>query len=176
MRAVGLNGVNESNIRRQKKQEDIFNNCERTRQSFRGKQPFYPELEEYLIAFVEELHKNSKTVTRGMICLKVRVQASVIGICTSFKASAGWCDKFMRRSGLTLRRRTTVCQKLSTQYAEKLMSFKRYVIKMGKRGEYEFCYIGNADKISVYFEIIRNTIINRKGDSGVKLLSTGHEK
>lgn len=65
----------------------MLNNCERTRRNFRGKQPFYTELEEYFIAFVEELRENDKPMTRGMIHLKARAQASVLGIGTNFKAS-----------------------------------------------------------------------------------------
>lgn len=76
--------------------QEYYSEC--TRQSFGRKQPLYPVLKENLIAFVEELpvRENGKPVTLGMIYLQARlVQISKLR---------------MKRSGLALKRRMTVCQ------------------------------------------------------------------
>lgn len=39
-----------------------------------------------------------------------------------------WCDRFMRREGLSLSHRTSICQKIPALYKEKLLNFKQYVI------------------------------------------------
>lgn len=174
--AARLYGVDESNVRRWRKQKDELITCERTRKNFRGRRCFYPELEKYLATFVQELRANGKPVTRGMIMLKARAHASDFDAGPDFKASAGWCDKFMKRNGLALRRRTTICQKLPPQYEERLVSFQRHVIKLRSRKEYQMSDIGNADETPVYFDMLRSTTVHPIGDREVKVLSTGYEK
>ena len=51
-----------------------------------------------------------------------------------FKASCGWVDHFMRCNGLSLWRHTAICQKLCTDFEEKLVNFHRchYALEEGK--------------------------------------------
>jgi hypothetical protein len=48
----------------------------------------------------------------------------------AFKASNGWVVKFMCRKGLSLRQRTTLAQKLPTDYVENLIACQRHIINL----------------------------------------------
>ena len=41
-----------------------------------------------------------------------------------------WCGRFMRRRNLSLRSRTTMCQKLPADYQDKLESFHDLIMSM----------------------------------------------
>jgi hypothetical protein len=42
-----------------------------------------------------------------------------------FKTSKGWAIRFMRRMGLALRRRTTICQKLPKDFEQRLLNYQQ---------------------------------------------------
>lgn len=73
--------------------------------------------------FVRETH-----VKRMPIKREARETAKSLGI-THLKSGRGWCERFMRCEGLSLRLRTSVCQEISAEFQEKLLNFQRYVIK-----------------------------------------------
>jgi hypothetical protein len=45
-----------------------------------------------------------------------------------FKASKGWAIRFMRRMGMALQHRTTICQKLPKDFEQKLLNYQQYII------------------------------------------------
>ena len=69
-----------------------------------------------------ELRKTGLMVTRGAQVHRQSVNP------TPFKASAGWCTRFMRRKNLTLRQRTHIAQKLPKDVDDKLYQFLKFVI------------------------------------------------
>ena len=54
----------------------------------------------------------------------------------SFVASNGWLQKFLQRNDFTLRKRTTLSQKLPTDHAEKVIKFICYI----KELRLKYCY------------------------------------
>ncbi|KAG0418966.1 hypothetical protein HPB47_004464 [Ixodes persulcatus] len=95
--------------------------CDGKRRGFRGpKSGRFPELEDKLAVYVSEVCDRSLPVTCDMVTERARIIALEAGIPrTQFKASRSWASKFMKRAGFSLRRRTSVCQKLPAAYEEK---------------------------------------------------------
>ncbi|CAN7978149.1 unnamed protein product [Ixodes persulcatus] len=50
----------------------------------------------------------------------------------NFKASRGWAQTFMRSNGFSLRRTTSIRQKLPSDYEAKILEFQRYVIDLSR--------------------------------------------
>ena len=82
----------------------------------------------------------------------------------------------MERRGFSIRRRTTVAQKLPKDYENKLISFQRFIISKRKQHSFELKYIGNADQTPLTFDIVTNSTVAEKGNKSVPILTTGHDK
>jgi hypothetical protein len=82
----------------------------------------------------------------------------------------------MKRKGLLLRRRTTLCQKLPRDFTDKVINFHRHVIRMREEHSYLLSQIGNADQTPVIFDMPRNTSIEKQGMRSVTIKTTGAEK
>jgi hypothetical protein len=55
---------------------------------------------------------------------------------SGFKVSYGWVRRFMARHDFTIRSRTTIAQRLPEAYEEKIVNFKKYVLKLRKQHKY----------------------------------------
>ena len=82
----------------------------------------------------------------------------------------------MARHKLSVRRKTTVAQRLPKDLEEKTTSFFRYVIKLRKKYSFDLKMIGNADQMPLTFDIASNSTVATKGVKSTPLLTTGHEK
>ncbi|KAM7308949.1 uncharacterized protein ISCGN_012580 [Ixodes scapularis] len=78
----------------------------------------------------------------------------------AFRASRGWVERMMKRSGFSLRRRTTICQKLPVDFEDKLVNFQRYVMKLLRKSRYGLGQICSADETPVYIEMPRTCTVN----------------
>ena len=65
---------------------------------------------------------------------------------SDFKASAGWCTRYMRRNNLVLRQKTHIAQKLPKDVDCKVDSFLKYVIDLRKEYDFSLGDIGNMDE------------------------------
>jgi hypothetical protein len=73
----------------------------------------YPALEDELLTYFEELRNDGIAVTHDMLQLRARELAKSHNASDNeFKVSRGWLRRFMKRKGLSLCRRATLCQKL----------------------------------------------------------------
>lgn len=171
-------GLDESNVRRWVASEEKWKKTVSTRKTFRGpKCGKYPELEARVLSYVQDKRKDGMPISREIIQLKAMEIAKELNIPRrEFRGSIGWCRRFMRRSGLALRRRTTLAQRLPADFEEKLINFQRYVIQMRQRHLYPFHQIGNADETPVFFDMPSNTTVDTKGVKSVLLRGTGNEK
>jgi hypothetical protein len=97
-----------------RKQREILKNAKRDSRAFRGRKAGeYSALEDELLTYFEELRNDGITVTHAMLQLRAGELAKFHNISDKeFKSSRGWLQRFMKRKGLSLRRRTTLCQKL----------------------------------------------------------------
>jgi hypothetical protein len=82
----------------------------------------------------------------------------------------------MHREGLSLRHRTSICQKIPANFQEKLLNFQRYIIQLRKKQNYVFKHIGNAGEMAVYFGMPQNYTVDAKCAKEIKIRSTGYEK
>ena len=128
-----------------------------------------------MVAFITEKRDKGLPVSREVIHLKALEFARAANI-PNFKASLGWCRRMMRRNGLSLRRRTTLAQRLPNDFNEKLFEYQRYVINLRKTHNYPLEQIGNADETAVYFDMPTKVTVNAKGAKSVLVKTTGSEK
>ncbi|KAJ8403318.1 hypothetical protein AAFF_G00355350 [Aldrovandia affinis] len=116
-------------------------------------------------------------ITRAVIQLKALEISKELNIPpTEFKASFGWCRRMMRRNGLSLRRRTSLAQRLPSDFREKLLSYQRYVIQVKEEALIPLDQMGNADQTPVFFDMPTSVTVHKKGDKSVIVRSTGNEK
>ena len=169
--------VSEPNVRRWRTIKEKLENANSSRKSFSGpKKGRFHELEERVVNYVREKRNEGFPVTHEVIRMKAIELSRNIPNMPKFKASTGWCVRMMRRAGLTLRRRTSLAQKLPAEYSDKLLQFQRHVIALRKEHSYMLSQIGNADETPVYFDMPSNTTIDDKGAKSVIIKGTGNEK
>jgi hypothetical protein len=96
--------------------------------------------------------------------------------CQEFKASTGWCVQMMQRNRLSLRQRTSLCQKLPSDFEEKLLAFQKHVIGLQKANNYILSQIGSADKTLGYFDMPSNYTIDDTGAKSALIKTSGNEK
>jgi hypothetical protein len=152
--------------------------CFRARQpprTYRVKKGRHPDVDDAVLHFVKETQAKVMPITRQAMQVKPTETAKSLGI-TNFEPERGWRDRFMRREGLSLRHRASICQKIPADFQEKLLNFQRYVNKLGKKKNYAFKQKGNADETAIYFDMPRNYTVDAKGAKEVKIISTGYEK
>jgi len=94
-------------------------------------------MEPELMRWVLALREKGVVVTRNMIQIKALTMVKATSSSSTFKASKGWCSRFMTRQGLSLRTRTHIAQKLPSDVDVKVSNFQQYVIKEQKLMEYE---------------------------------------
>ena len=82
----------------------------------------------------------------------------------------------MNRNGYSIRTRTKIAQKLPKEFAEKITSFQRYIIRLRLRAEYALDCIGNMDETPVTMDMVGNSTVDKVGKKTILLKTTGHEK
>ena len=94
----------------------------------------------------------------------------------TFKTSQSWCYKFLARNGFSIRRRTTVAQKLHENFEDKLINFQQFILWMRQCYDYDLSMTGNADQISLTFDIASNMPVSSSGIKSMPIISTEHKK
>jgi hypothetical protein len=127
--------------------KSIIKNAKIDSRAFRGpKVGKYSALEDELLTYFEELRNDGIAVTHDMLQLRAGELAKSHNVSDNeFKASRGWLQRFMKRKGLSLRRRTKLCQMLPRDFRDKVINFHRHVIRMREEHSYLLSQIGNAD-------------------------------
>ncbi|KAM7298529.1 pogo transposable element with KRAB domain [Ixodes scapularis] len=163
-------GVDEKIVSRWRKQREQLFNYAATRKSFSGPQRGrHQRVGTEVASFIRAQRAAALPVTTETIQAKARELAKARGVPrTEFKASRGWLQRFMKRFGFSLRRQTSVCQKLPSDFEQKLIEFQRYVIAKRKEKGYLLGQIGNADQTPVYFDMPVAYTVNEKGAKEVK--------
>ena len=94
----------------------------------------------------------------------------------AFVASRGWQDKFMKRSGLSFRRRTTTQEKDPALLIDKLVSYILYIRRLMKRHSFVPSNIYAMDEPPVWMDMIAPTTIAKVEEKDIPLKSSGHVK
>ena len=138
------------------------------------------ELEEELVLWIHEMRSKMLHVSRKMIMFKAKkmVDGKNTDPVTqdSFVASRGWCEKFMKRHGFSLRRKTTTAQKDPSLLVDRLVASVVHVRRLQKVYSYAEPTIVAMDEIPVWSDMISNTTVEITGSKDVPMKSTGHEK
>ena len=82
----------------------------------------------------------------------------------------------MKRNCLSLRRKTTVAQRLPDDYEEKVVRFHRYITDHRKEQNYPLHLNANLDEIPLTFDSPPNRTINSVAEKFAKIRTTGNEK
>lgn len=175
--AARRHDVDESCIRDWRKKKASLESAHKEKRAFRGpKTGAYPLLETQLVKFIEERRSRGHAVSTEMAQMEALRLAREMNISREFRASRGWLQRFMARHGFSMRRRTTMCQRLPNAYEDKLLSYQRYVIGLRKEHNYLLSQVGNADQTPVYFEMPMDTTLQKKGSKSVSVLTGGNTK
>ena len=110
------------------------------------------------------------------VCLKALPLAKTMPNTTGFKASRGWGDRFMERHDLSVRRRTTIAQKLPADFDTKWLQFQHFILKLRKQHDYDLALIGNADQMPLTFDNPYDRTLDVKSAKTVSIATTGYEK
>ena len=136
----------------------------------------YDHLESDLNNWVQDLCKSGFGVTRNSIRVKALQLAkeAKYGIDrAAFKASSGWCNRFMSRHNLVIRQRTHIAQKLPADVDDKVMSFHQFVIRHHKQFDFELGEIGNMDETPMFFDMPGSSTVNTIGKKTVTMRTSG---
>ena len=93
-----------------------------------------------------------------------------------FKASNHWCQRFMKRNGLSLRQKTTLAQRLPPDYEEKIVPFQWLIIKQRRAHSYQLHLVANMDESPIQFDMPSDRTVSKTGEKTVKIQTTGNEK
>lgn len=93
-----------------------------------------------------------------------------------FKASRGWLCRFLKRNGLSLRRKTSVAQQDPERMVAKLVSYIIQVRQLQIKHNYAPCNIIAMDETPVWCDMISETTVDKGGIKTVTLKTTGQEK
>ena len=81
----------------------------------------------------------------------------------SFCASDGWLFKFLQRKHFSLRRRTTIAQKIPEDVKQKVMNYILFVDGLKDNCAYRASAVGAADETAIWIDPIQNTTIDKIG-------------
>lgn len=148
-----------------------------------GRNEFYPEAEKKLYDWIIEQRKQGLGVTFDFAriemfkILKEPDMRDLYGnSAKNFKASHRWMFAFMKRYGLSQRRRAKVSQKLPSQLERSLENFYNFITRLKQRKLFELPDILNMDETPVWFDMTGNFTIDHKGEKTIHIRGTGHEK
>ena len=95
--------------------------------------PLAPEMEDALLEWIRSRRLKGLRVARKLIMRKALHLSKKQQDMEDFTARNGWIQKFMRRHGLSLRRKTTVAQKDPEQLVDKLVAYVLQARILSKR-------------------------------------------
>ena len=93
-----------------------------------------------------------------------------------FKASRGWLEKFMKRNGLSLRRKTSVAQQYPDRMVATLVSYVIQVRQLQEKHNYKASDINAIDETPVWYDMLLETTVDATGKKSITPKSTSHEK
>ena len=150
--------VSEKNIRLWRKNVSTYKKTNSARKAFRGpKKGRFVQIDQEVYNFVIQKRNEGLPISREVMKIKALEIAKDLKISKEeFKASIGWCRRMMKRTGLSLRRRTSLAQRLPAEFEEKLVAYQSYIIDLRRKYNYTLGQMCNADQTPVYFDMPSN--------------------
>ena len=133
------------------------------------------EIEEKVACFVVEKREHQLPVSRAS------VTRYILSLTKSkypdFKASSGWLTRFMDRNSFTVRRHTSLSQKLPADLEIRLAAFYTHLRELRTSKELdEDTLIINMDEVPMVFNTVPSRTLNKKWEKDVRVRTTGGEK
>ena len=110
-------GISEANIRHWRKQKERLQQMPRTKSANRGRPSAYPQLEAKLLEWITDRRERGIGVSIIEVCLKAKQLAEETALSSTFKASYGWAQKFMKRKDMSIR---TLAKRVPDDHASKI--------------------------------------------------------
>ena len=93
---------------------------------------------------------NDLNLPVSILALQKKAKSLILPHNSSFEASKGWIRQFKERQDLSLRKRTSLCQRLPSRLENKTSSFNSECAKFLKIGKCSFPLTGNMDESPVF--------------------------
>ena len=170
-------GLSEANVRHWRKNKNTLKECRSsTKAPGRGRKLFFPDVEKKLVEYVHERRFSGSSISTVEVRLKAFELVKEMYPGSIFKASARWCQLFMKRNDISIRRRTSIAQRLPDDVENKLLDYQKYIINLRKRHEYPISCIANGDQTPLSFDMPSFQTLDFKGVKSVPIKTTGNEK
>jgi len=181
-------GVAPKRIREWYKQEEKLkamashsSQSQRKRLDGGGRRPLLDTLEERVYEWIESMRSRRLRVTRKMVkreALKIFSNEGGQDYDSNpeFVASNGWLRNFFNRHRITLRQKTTVCQKLPDVLAPKVSSYLLYVRSKRLKLNLTLQNMGAMDETPIWLDMGADSTVDFVGNKSVPIKTTGHEK
>ena len=128
------------------------------------------DIEDSLVQWILESRDLQLPIQRKTIQHKARLQIQRTN--PNFSASDGWLQKFMNRNSLSLRRVTSIQQKLPANLEKKLEKFMDDARALRECHHFRDELIINMDETPIFFDMHRSSTINKKGAREVRVRGT----
>ena len=145
------------------------------------RKPLSVKLEEVVLEWIESRRARGLRVSCKLIMKKAEITYRdmtennlVSG--EDFKGSRGWLCKFMKRNGLSLRRKTSVAQQDPARMVGKLVSYVMHVRRLQEKNKYIASDIIAMDETPVWCDMISETTVDTRRKKTITLKSTGNKK
>jgi len=161
---------------KQKKELTEFTKAKKSRRKCLtggGRKANNEEMEEVLFSWIADMRGQNLRVSRKMIRLKAK---TIVSDAAGFKASKGWLQRFMRRKGLSLRRKTTMCQRTPADCIPKLVQYITHLRSLQIFHKYDTDSTFAMDETACWLEMPSDTTVSSIGERSVPIKTTGHEK
>ncbi|GAA6106901.1 uncharacterized protein LOC109957941 [Tachysurus ichikawai] len=159
--------INESMVRKWRKQENELCQLKKTKQSFRRNKARWPQLEDQLEQWINEQRTARRSVSTVTIRLKATKIAQDMKI-EHFQGGPSWCFHFMKRRHLSIRARTNMAQQLPADYKEKLPIFRTYCSNKITHKKIQPNHITNIDEVPLTFDIpLNHTVVRAFAKAGI---------
>lgn len=107
-----------------------------------------------MVSWIDTLRSQNLRVTKSAIQAEATDMYKRANPEEEFSGSRGWLDRFFNRHGFTLRRRTTVGQRLPRELVPKVVSFLVRVRRMIRQHEFPLGSIGNMDETHLWADMV----------------------
>ena len=166
------------------KQSDKWKNGnKRSKHIGSGRKAFYPKAEDKLYNWIIEQRKKGLAVNYTSVKLqmyKILKEPAIQALYPmgehEFQGTLSWIYSFMKRFDLSLRRKTKISQKLPEDTEAKIEEFRRFIIRLRTKYNFDLNSIFNMDETPVWFDMAGSMTINNKGDKTVHIRTSGNDK
>ena len=130
------------------------------------------DIDQQLLVWLLDARDKQLPITTQL--LRAKALELVTPANSQFKASDGWVQKFKERHSLVLRVKTSMAQELPVTLEERIKAFRTQLGHLKEINKFEM--IGNMDETPLYFDVVPNRIIDKKGKKSITVRTTGSEK